>query len=1130
MSTAMIAALCACGSVLALSGSSAFGAFTHRYLSSFGSFSDIGAVTVDQATGDVYVLDVGKGEGSLYKFDASGQPAEFSALKTNVIEGVGGVSAKSGGALKAEIAVDGSTGPAKGDIYVARGNANGSAQKLEIYGADGTSLGELSGVEACGVAVDPAGNLYVGARAGVRKYTPSGNPASLSDYVSELQTEETARNDLLSLAGEACGVAADSEGNLYVNDFSFHQEEGNFEGIVARFQALQFGSLSPVGTYVDMRGGALATDPASNDVYVDGSHGVVQYDSSSHELGSFGLSGPGALSTSFGIAIDGSSGDVFVSDNVNGRIEVFGPDVVLPDVRTGDVANLTSSGSATLVGTVNPLGLEITSCRFEYGTSLAYGSSVPCHVDPGSGSSQVTVNADASALTPGAVYQYRLVAEDTNGSTQGSDMMFSVPGASDSCANAATRSTQFSSYLPDCRAYEMASPVEKGTGGANIAVAARGETQSAVDGNGIKYFSGTAFGDSQGIEGRGAEYVSRRAADGWTTHGVTPKMAALAYEIFAGPQYEAFSPDLSKGVLLAYKPVTSGNPNVEHVANLYLLTDTSADPPGVYDLLSLSTEALPAQPEVPGNPEVSFIEASADFSHILLESNHDLTSDASGLSPNVPKVYEWVDGTLTLAGILPNGAPAEESTRGRGPGYPGQGSMSTDGTRFVFSGFQSEGGHSVGNLYLSSTRSGKSTTVRLNESERAIPDPAGPKSAILAGATPDDSKVFFFSTEALTEGTNSGGLYRYDVNASEGQHLTLIVPNISQLPLDGISEDGEYVYFLAGGELIPGQPKIRAREALYVWHDAGVRFVAEYSGSDLGWGQGRPGEYNGLRISRDGRYVAFESVVEANAVLAGASIRVSEEKDAKCLGVGSKFFCGKMCWPTNTCGQVFVYSYPTNSLTCASCNPSGADPSSVGSFESEFDSEAFAPTSQYLTNAMSRDGRYVFFDTSDPLVPRDTNNQRDVYEYDIQAHKVFLISSGSCACASTFADASPDGSNVFFTTHQQLVRADVDAQGDMYDARIDGGIPSQNVAPIAPCEGDDCQGPANVAPVFSLPSSATFAGAGNALAPVSKPTTKQKKKAKPHKKVRPHRKKAKPRGKRHAKAEAVRRISRRAGR
>ncbi len=110
---------------------------------------------MDEATGDIYVYDAAAG--TVYKFDAAGEPQEFSALKTNAMEGVGVAELGEREAVKAEIAVDNSAGPAKGNIYVE------NRSHVGIYSSSGTALGELNGEAAgpwgtapCGVAVQPS--------------------------------------------------------------------------------------------------------------------------------------------------------------------------------------------------------------------------------------------------------------------------------------------------------------------------------------------------------------------------------------------------------------------------------------------------------------------------------------------------------------------------------------------------------------------------------------------------------------------------------------------------------------------------------------------------------------------------------------------------------------------------------------------------------------------------------------------------------------------------------------------------------------------------------------------------------------------------------------------------------------
>jgi hypothetical protein len=228
-----------------------------------GTFVEVVSVAVDRG-GDVLVYDGGEG-GRIYKFDAAGEPVDFSSTSTNVIEGVGATGGQFG-----EIAVDNSLGPDSGDIYVANNAA------VRIYSAAGSFLGELSGGEMCGVAVDSTGAVYVAVLPEViRKYEPHANPVTNGDESSSL----TGANVWVT-----CDVAADSEGNLY---------GAYIVGGVTRYSASQFGLPSAKGTLIDPTGLTLSVD-FSNDVFVNGTSSIVQYDSTgakANETAPSGLSG-----------------------------------------------------------------------------------------------------------------------------------------------------------------------------------------------------------------------------------------------------------------------------------------------------------------------------------------------------------------------------------------------------------------------------------------------------------------------------------------------------------------------------------------------------------------------------------------------------------------------------------------------------------------------------------------------------------------------------------------------------------------------------------------------------------------------------------------------------------------------
>ena len=98
---------------------------------------------------------------------------------------------------------------------------------------------------------------------------------------------------------------------------------------------------------------------------------------------------------------------------------------VPPEVDT-EAASSVARTSATLNATVNPEGLNVSECRFEYGTTTSYGSSAPCSSLPGSGRSPVSVSGSAAALTVNTTYHYRIVATDDAGTTYGADRQFTT--------------------------------------------------------------------------------------------------------------------------------------------------------------------------------------------------------------------------------------------------------------------------------------------------------------------------------------------------------------------------------------------------------------------------------------------------------------------------------------------------------------------------------------------------------------------------------------------------------------------------------------------------------------------------------------------------------------------------------
>lgn len=102
-----------------------------------------------------------------------------------------------------------------------------------------------------------------------------------------------------------------------------------------------------------------------------------------------------------------------------------------PTATTGGASSVTQS-SATLAGSVNPNGAA-TTCTFQYGTSTAYGSSVPCASAPGSGTSVAVASAGLSGLAAGTTYHYRIVASNAGGTSNGGDATFTTAPPNRTC-------------------------------------------------------------------------------------------------------------------------------------------------------------------------------------------------------------------------------------------------------------------------------------------------------------------------------------------------------------------------------------------------------------------------------------------------------------------------------------------------------------------------------------------------------------------------------------------------------------------------------------------------------------------------------------------------------------------------
>ena len=115
------------------------------------------------------------------------------------------------------------------------------------------------------------------------------------------------------------------------------------------------------------------------------------------------------------------------SGTATGTDKTFTTSAAVTAPGVNDATDVTSS-SATVSGSVNPQGAA-TTYQFDYGTTTAYGSSVPSPAgSAGSGTAPVNETANLANLSPGTVYHFRIEATNSGGTTSGPDETFTTTG------------------------------------------------------------------------------------------------------------------------------------------------------------------------------------------------------------------------------------------------------------------------------------------------------------------------------------------------------------------------------------------------------------------------------------------------------------------------------------------------------------------------------------------------------------------------------------------------------------------------------------------------------------------------------------------------------------------------------
>ena len=387
-------------------------------------------------------------------------------------------------------------------------------------------------------------------------------------------------------------------------------------------------------------------------------------------------------------------------------------------------------------------------------------------------------------------------------------------------------------------------------------------------------------------------------------------------------------------------------------------------------------------------------------------------------------------------------------------------------------------------------------------------------------------------------------LYRYDSASGALSDLTPDSADPNGAEVQGVlgsTPDGSYLYFTANADLdgsgpaeagdcdgVPGGKAPSGRCSLYLLHGGETTFVARLdqraSNRDLNdaFNWTRAGQEGGVGVLQRTSFIAADGTLV---------FRSSENQT-----------------PYDSQGVAEYYRYrPGEGTTCLTCDPTGAAPTKGGPSLVSYALPGLQPLKTIAAtqpHPLSAGGNRFFFESSEALVGSDVDGVsgcpvvgaqvqsfsscQDVYEWEepgsgscttsssayapLNGGCIYLISPGDDATPALFADASASGEDVYFFTRQQLVGSDRDLLFDVYDARVGGGLSSQN--PLSPpgCEAEGCMGPPEGAPATPDPVTPAVSGPGDPQPPhCKKPKRRQggrcvKPKKSSHHKKKHHRK------------------------
>lgn len=407
-----------------------------------GELTDPGRAAVEQATGNLFVVDSGNDRVQVFAPNGSGSAAYLTQF------GSGELSAPWG------IAIDENAGQTF--LYVAdAGNDRivkyaSDEAPVPTFSVDGTFTSPAKGAGAgqvgdfhAALAVDPTTHdLLVAdtANARVDRFNSDGSADGSFDG--------SAGSGSAGAFAGPIDVAVNSSGDVYVIDAT-----GDIKEAQGTSKALRYSpsgdykaTLPSVGTHE--RVATVAVNPATDEVAVSGDQDNVYeagptpyvpliglFDSANNPLPSPALAGSSEYDTVSGLAfVSGSPTQLYVAldksyylgdHSTYGTIQVQAFFEAFPPMVTISAPTTVTASGATIAGTVDPEG-KATEWKVEYKRTTDASWSATAPQSAGAGTAPVDVESTLSGLAPGRLYLVRLQAESADGAANSSQQSFTT--------------------------------------------------------------------------------------------------------------------------------------------------------------------------------------------------------------------------------------------------------------------------------------------------------------------------------------------------------------------------------------------------------------------------------------------------------------------------------------------------------------------------------------------------------------------------------------------------------------------------------------------------------------------------------------------------------------------------------